>query len=96
MNLNGGKLGMAGLVPVDFDDFTQGGNARRRALMEQLRTILASGKWQDIYKSSAEHIGRNIIQIEDYEIQVYMQRYVENKLNPVKLAPKRENKQMSS
>jgi hypothetical protein len=54
MSLNGDKLGVAGLALVDVNDFTQGGNARHRALMEQLRNILKFGKWQEIYKSSAE------------------------------------------
>jgi hypothetical protein len=65
MNLNGGILGVAGLLLVDVDDFTQGGNTRHQALMEQLRTILKVGKWQDIYKSSAEYIGRTITQLEN-------------------------------
>ena len=80
---------VAGVVLLDVDDFCQGGNDRRQSQMAKLRTQLKFGKWKDLYESSAEYIGRTLFQTKDYEIQVSMKRYIEEKLKPVTLAKDR-------
>ena len=84
-----GELGVAGVVLLDVDDFCQGGNERREELMNQLRAKLKFGKWRDVYKNSAEYIGRTLKQLETFEIQVSVKRYIEEKLRPVTLAKDR-------
>ena len=91
----GAKLIVAGVVLLDVDDFCQGGNARHQELMSQLRTKLKFGKWKDVYMSSAEYIGRTLSQLENFEIQVSMRRYVEEKLKPVTLDKERLKKKDS-
>ena len=80
---------VAGVVLLDVDDFCQGGNQRHQDLMAKLRTQLKFGKWKDLYESSAEYIGRTLTQTKDFEIQVSMRRYIEEKLKPVTLAKDR-------
>ena len=82
---NGPELQVAGIVLLDVDDFCQGGGQRHQDLMPQLRTRLKFGKWKNVYKSSAEYIGRTLTQLEDYEIQVSMKRYIQEKLKAVTL-----------
>ena len=80
-----GKRGCAGLVLLDVDDFLQGGNLRHGALMEKLRGKFKFGKWRTVYKGSGEYLGRTVYQLDDYEIQVSMERYIHEKLRPVVL-----------
>ena len=77
--------GCAGLVLLDVDDFVQGGNTRHERLMEDLRKRFRFGKWRSIYKSSGEYLGRTVYQNEDYEIQISMERYIQEKLRPIVL-----------
>lgn len=86
---DGPRLQVAGVVLLDVDDFCQGGNARRQALMDKLRTKLKFGKWKNVFDGSAEYIGRTLKQLPDYEIQVSMKRYIEEKLKPVTLPRER-------
>ena len=86
---NGPPLQVAGVVLLDVDDFCQGGNQRHQELMNQLRSKLKFGKWRNVYKSSAEYIGRTLTQLENYEVQVSMKRYIEEKLKPVTLPRER-------
>ena len=65
-----GRRGCAGLVLLDVDDFLQGGNPRRRDLMERLRGRFRFGKWRTIYKGSGEYLSRTVYQLDNYEIQV--------------------------
>lgn len=90
-----GTLGVAGVVLLDVDDFCQGGNQRHEMLMGELRTKLKFGKWRDVYNSSAEYIGRTLKQLESFEIQVSMKRYIEEKPKAVNL-PKERLKQKTS
>lgn len=53
--------------------------------MSQLRTRLKFGKWRDVYKNSADYIGRTLSQLENFEIQVSVKRYIEEKLRVVTL-----------
>ena len=80
-----GKRGCAGLVLLDVDDFLQGGNHRHSSLMEKLRGRFKFGKWRSVYKGSGEYLGRTVYQLEDYEIQISMERYIHEKLRPVVL-----------
>ena len=77
--------GCAGLVLLDVDDFVQGGNPRHEELMENLRKRFRFGKWRSIYKSSGEYLGRTVYQKEDFEIQISMERYIQEKLRPIVL-----------
>ena len=79
------KFMVAGIVLLDVDDFCQGGNDRHQGLMATLRTQLKFGKWKDVYGSSADYIGRTLKQLENFEIQVSMKRYIMEKLRPVTL-----------
>eukprot|EP00435_Cladocopium_sp_Y103_P060316 s936_g22.t1 len=90
-----GTLGVAGVVLLDVDDFCQGGNQRHEMLMNELRTKLKFGKWRDVYNNSAEYIGRTLKQLPNFEIQVSMKRYIEEKLRAVTL-PKERLKEKSS
>ena len=63
--------------------------------MSQLRTRLKFGKWRNVFQDSAEYIGRTLKQLETYEIQVSMQRYIMEKLKPVVL-PKERLKEKTS
>ena len=89
------RYSVAGIVLLDVDDFCQGGNARHEGLMNELRTKLKFGKWREVYEGSADYIGRTLKQTKDFEIQVSMQRYIEEKLKPVNL-PKDRLKQKDS
>ena len=80
-----GRRGCAGLVLLDVDDFLQGGNPRHRGLMERLRGRFRFGRWRTIYKGSGEYLGRTVYQLDNYEIQVSMERYINEKLRPVVL-----------
>jgi len=80
---------VAGVVLLDVDDFCQGGNQRHEALMGELRKRLKFGKWRDVYGGTAEYIGRTLKQLENFEIQVSMQRYIEEKLRVVTLPRER-------
>ena len=91
----GNQFYTAGIVLLDVDDFCQGGNARHESLMANLRTKLKFGKWKDVYQGSAEYIGRTLTQLADYEVQVSMKRYIQEKLKPVTL-PKERMKQRDS
>eukprot|EP00913_Durusdinium_trenchii_P022711 g21330.t1 len=82
---NGPELQVAGIVLLDVDDFCQGGGLRHQELMSQLRTRLKFGKWKNVHKSSAEYIGRTLTQLENFEIQVSMKRYIQEKLKAVTL-----------
>jgi len=79
-------MGCAGVVLLDVDDFAQGGNDRHAKLMEELKKHLKFGKWVQIYNSSADYIGRTLSQKQDYEVTISMQRYAEEKLQPVLLS----------
>ena len=57
--------------------------------MGQLRTRLKFGKWRNVHNDSAEYIGRTLKQLDNFEIQVSMQRYIEEKLKPVVLPKER-------
>ena len=83
------RYGVAGVVLLDVDDFCQGGNDRHANLMAELRTKLKFGKWKEVYNGSADYIGRTLKQLSNYEIQVSMQRYIEEKLRPVTLSKER-------
>ena len=63
--------------------------------MSQLRTKLKFSKRRDVYKNSAEYIGRTLKQLENFEIQVGMKRYIEEKLRPVTLAKDRVKQKTS-
>ena len=76
--------GCAGLVPLDVDDFVQGGNERHSQLMESLRQKFRFGKWRVIYGSSGEYLGRTVHQTEEFEIHVSMD--IEEKLKPIILS----------
>ena len=76
---------VAGVVLLDVDDFCQGGNQRHEDLMGELRKRLKFGKWRDVYGGTAEYIGRTLKQLENFEIQVSMQRYIGEKLRVVTL-----------
>ena len=78
-----GRRGCAGLVLLDVDDFLQGGNKRHESLMEQLRQRFKFGKWREIYGASGEYLGRTVSQKEDFEINISMRRYIEEKLSSV-------------
>ena len=82
---NGPELQVAGIVLLDVGDFCQGGGLRHQELMSQLRTRLKFGKWKNVHKSSAEYIGRTLTQLENFEIQVSMKRYIQEKLKAVTL-----------
>ena len=83
------RYGVAGVVLLDVDDFCQGGNQRHAGLMAELRTKLKFGKWREVYNGSADYIGRTLKQLSNFEIQVSMQRYIEEKLRPVNLTKER-------
>ena len=85
----GFKVGCAGLVLLDVDDFAQGGNQRHESLMEKLKERFRFGKWRIVYKGHAEYLGRTVRQLEDCEIRIDMQRYIEEKLQPVRLPRER-------
>ena len=89
------RYAVAGVVLLDVDDFCQGGNERHEQLMSELRTKLKFGKWREVYRGSADYIGRTLHQLENFEIQVSMQRYIEEKLKPVNL-PKERLKEKES
>ena len=80
---------VAGVVLLDVDDFCQGGNQRHEGLMGELRKRLKFGKWRDVYGGTAEYIGRTLKQLENYEIQASMKRYIEEKLRVVTLSKDR-------
>ncbi|CAJ1460698.1 unnamed protein product, partial [Effrenium voratum] len=80
---SGQKLGVAGVVLLDVDDFCQGGNNRHHERVGELRQRLKFGKWKEVYLSSADYIGRTLSQSEDFEIRVSMERYIQEKLKPV-------------
>ena len=84
-----GNLYAAGVVLLDVDDFCQGGNQRHQDLMAVLRTKLKFGKWRNVYGGTAEYIGRTLRQLQSFEIQVSMKRYIEEKLKPVTLTKER-------
>ena len=90
-----GPLGVAGVVLLDVDDFCQGGGPRHEELMGELRKRLKFGKWKNIYEGSAEYIGRTLKQLSNFEIQVSMKRYIEEKLRPVVL-PRQAKRQECS
>ena len=81
----GASPGCEGLVLLDVDDFAQGGGPRHQQLMLQLKDRFRFGKWRIVYKDHAEYLGRTVRQLEDYEIRIDMQRYIEEKLHPVRL-----------
>ena len=56
----GSKVGCAGLVLLDVDDFAQGGNQRHESLMEKLKERFRFGKWRIVYKGHAEYLGRTV------------------------------------
>ena len=74
---SGQKLGVAGVVLLDVDDFCQGGNNRHHERVGELRQRLKFGKWKEVYLSSADYIGRILSQSEDFEIRVSMERYIQ-------------------
>ena len=43
------------------------------------------GKWRIVFKGYAEYLGRAVRQLENFEIRIDMQRYIEGKLQPVRL-----------
>ena len=81
----GASFGCAGLVLLDVDDFAQGGGARHKQLMLKLKERFRFGKWRVVYKSYAEYLGRTVRQLENFEIRIDMQRYIEEKLHAVRL-----------
>ena len=86
------RRGCAGLVVLDVDDFLQGGNPRHGELMEKLRGRFRFGKWRTIYKGSGEYLGRTVYQLDSFEIQISMERYINEKLRPVVLKVKDEDR----
>ena len=78
-------MGCAGLVLLDVDDFAQRGGQRHRQLMLQLKQRFRFGTWRIVYKGHAEYLGRVVRQLENFEIRIDMQRYMEEKLHPVRL-----------
>ncbi|CAE7350344.1 RE1 [Symbiodinium sp. CCMP2592] len=85
----GAKVGCAGLVLLDVDDFAQGGGPRHESLMLQLKERFRFGKWRIVFKGFAEYLGRTVRQLEDGEIRIDMKRYIEEKLHPVRLPRER-------
>ncbi|CAE7318488.1 RE1 [Symbiodinium sp. CCMP2456] len=81
----GFKLGCAGLVLLDVDDFAQGGGERHQCLMLKLKERFRFGKWRIVYKDHAEYLGRTVRQMPNYEIRIDMARYVTEKLHPISL-----------
>ena len=94
-NVPAGQRGCAGVVLLDVDDFVQGGCSRHEQKMETLRQTFRFGKWRCIYKSHGEYLGRTVVQHENYEIAVSMERYIREKLRPIVLSRERAKEETS-
>ena len=84
---SGAKVGCAGLVLLDVDDFAQG--PRHESLMLKLKERFRFGKWRVVFKGYAKYLGRTVRQLDNFEIRIDMQRYIEEKLQPIRLPRER-------
>lgn len=83
----GQQLAIDGVVLADVDELLQGGGPRDDAKMSELRLRLTFGKWRS---GQGEYLGRTLTQGPGFEIEVSFERYVDERLFPIDLTPKRK------
>ncbi len=80
------NVGVAGVILTDVDDLLQGGGSRHQQLMGELQSKLRFGKCNT---GGGEYLGRTLRQRDDYAVEVSFERYINERLSPIRLSPAR-------